>query len=83
MRQTNSLLRAHLADIQRLAGNGSSDGLLRRKLARLLRYEMQDREVRTEFLIRIAGLLEHLGTGAEKRVRTSPPWRVRKSSARA
>ena len=83
MSQTTSLLRAQLADIQRLAGNGSSEKLLRRKLARLLRYELNDREVRTRLLVRIAGLLEHLGSGAGEKMRKRPPCRVRNSWGRA
>ena len=82
MRHTNSLLRAQLEEIQRLACDGSSMWLLERKLKRLLLYELDDREVRTCLLARMVGLLKQVGTGPGQRGRVRPP-RIRNSPGRA
>ena len=82
MRHTNSLLRAQLTEIQRLACNSSSQWLLRRKLETLLHHQLDDRQVRTELLTRMIGLLEHVGPGAGRPVRARRPRRIAKSPAR-
>ncbi|HEV3197267.1 MAG TPA: hypothetical protein VGZ73_05155 [Bryobacteraceae bacterium] len=81
MWQTNRLLRAELADIQRLADNGCSDTALRRRLYSLVRYELNDREVRTDLLVRMTDLLTRLGPDAAMMV-GGRPWRRKCGSAR-
>jgi hypothetical protein len=78
MRHTNALLRTHLADIQQVAGNGSSRGLLRQKLDRLLRYELDDRRMRIEVLASIAAQLKILGP--EKGICVQPGCRRRRET---
>jgi hypothetical protein len=81
MWQTNRLLRAQLADIQRLADDGYSETALRRKLYSLLRYELNDREVRTELLARMTDLLTRLGPDAAMKL-GGRPWRRKCGSDR-
>jgi len=74
MRRTNGLLKAQLADLQRLADDGYSEMALRGKLHNLLCCELDDRVVRTSLLMHITDLLGRLGPNAR--------WRSKCGSAR-
>ncbi len=58
MKHTTELLRAQVEAVQILGGNGLPATPIRRKLETLLRYEIDDRKLRTELLARLVTLLQ-------------------------
>ena len=80
MKQTRRLLRAQMADVQRLAGNGSSERLLRSKIDKLWQYGLDEIDVGTEVLARIAKFVKHLSPRSGEKVRARPPRRMRQRS---
>lgn len=60
MTETDRRLREQLADIQRLAANGSSERLLRRRLEALLQNELKNLEMRNDMLLQSVRLLKDL-----------------------
>jgi hypothetical protein len=58
MRHSTALLRAHVDAAQISVGNGLPAGPTRRKLETLLRYEIDDRKLRTHLLERLVTLLQ-------------------------
>ena len=80
MKRTNRLLRAQMADVQRLAGNGSSERLLRSKIDKLWQYGLDEIDVGTEVLEGIAEFVKHLSPRSGEKVRACPPRRMRQRS---
>ena len=58
MKHTTELLRARVEAVQILGGNGLPAAPIRRKVETLLRYEIDDRKLRTELLERLVTLLQ-------------------------
>ena len=58
MKHTTELLRARVDAVQISGGNGLPAAPIRRKLETLLRYEIDDRKLRTELLERLVTLLQ-------------------------
>ena len=58
MKHTTELLRAQVDAVQISGRNGLAAAPIRRKLERLLRYEIDDRKLRTELLERLVTLLQ-------------------------
>lgn len=58
MKHTTELFRARVDAVQILGGNGLPAAPIRRKLETLLRYEIDDRRLRTELLERLVSLLQ-------------------------
>ena len=58
MKHTTELLRAQVDAVQISGRNGLAAAPIRRKLERLLRYEIDDRKLRTELLQKLVTLLQ-------------------------
>ena len=58
MKHTTALLRAHVDAVQISVGNGLPAAPIRRKLKTLLRYEIDDRKLRSDLLERLVTLLK-------------------------
>ena len=58
MKHTTELFRAQVDAVQISGGNGLRTAPMRRKLETLLRYEIDDRKLRTDLLERLVTLLQ-------------------------